>query len=144
MQELRRTRAGPFTENDSVTLHDVAYWFGQWQETKDESILKKFILPMETALALTPKIWIRDSAVDAVCHGASLMAPGVVSLETGIYKGVLVAILSLKGEIIALGNATASSEEILTMNHGIVAKTERVLMPRGTYLKCWESGEKSQ
>lgn len=144
MQELRRTRAGPFTENDSVTLHDVAYWFGQWQETKDESILKKFILPMETALALTPKIWIRDSAVDAVCHGASLMAPGIVSLETGIYKGVLVAILSLKGEIIALGNATASSEEILTMNHGIVAKTERVLMPRSTYLKCWESGEKSQ
>jgi predicted ribosome-associated RNA-binding protein Tma20 len=72
------------------------------------------------------------------------MAPGIVSLETGIYKGVLVAILSLKGEIIALGNATASSEEILTMNHGIVAKTERVLMPRSTYLKCWESGEKNQ
>jgi len=35
----------------------------------------------------------------------------------------------------------ASSEEILDMNHGIVAKTERVLMQRDTYPKCWKSGE---
>lgn len=26
MQELRRTRAGPFVEAGSTTLHDVAYW----------------------------------------------------------------------------------------------------------------------
>ncbi|MEM3629651.1 MAG: RNA-guided pseudouridylation complex pseudouridine synthase subunit Cbf5, partial [Candidatus Bathyarchaeia archaeon] len=71
MQELRRTRAGPFVEGaDIVTLHDVAFWFMEWQKEKDESILKKFIQPMEKALALVPKIYIRDSAVDAICHGA--------------------------------------------------------------------------
>jgi H/ACA ribonucleoprotein complex subunit 4 len=143
MQELRRTRAGSFVETGGiVTLHDVAYWFMQWQQQKDERILRKFIQPMEEALALLPKICIRDSAVDAICHGANLTAPGVLSLETEINNGSIVAVFSLKGESVALARAVASSEEILTMEHGVVAKTERVLMPRGTYPKCWKSGEK--
>ena len=144
MQELRRTRAGPFVENDVVTLHDVAYQFQRWQEQKDESVLKSFIQPMEHALALTPKVYIRDSAVDAVCHGASLTAPGVLSLDSGIDEGPVVAVMSLKGEVVALAKAAAGSDDILGMDHGIVARVERVLMPRGTYPKCWKSGEKSQ
>lgn len=140
MQELRRTRAGPFVEPESVILHDVAYWFMQWQERKDANVLKRFVQPMEQALALVPKIIIRDSAVDAVCHGASLTAPGVLSLETGIKAGLVVAVFSLKGEAIALGKAATASEQILQMEHGIVASTERVLMPRGTYPKRWKTG----
>ena len=142
MQELRRTRAGPFVDGNSVILHDVAYWFMQWQDSKDEKILKQFIQPMERALALVPKVVIRDSAVDAVCHGASLTAPGVLSLETSIKSGSMVAVLSLKGEVVALARAAASSEQILGMEHGVVASTERVLMLRGTYPKCWKSGGK--
>jgi len=142
MQELRRTRAGPFVESeDLVTLHDVAYWFDRWRETGDDSILRKFIQPMEKALALLPKIYVKDSAVDALCHGASLTAPGVASIETGIKAGSMVAILTLKGEAVALAEAQASTEEILSMAHGVVAKVKRVLMPRGTYPKCWKSGE---
>jgi len=142
MQELRRTRAGPFVENgDMVTLHDVAYWFMEWQEQKDERILRKFIQPMEKALVLVPKIYVRDSAVDAVCHGATLTAPGVLSLETKINKGLTVAVLTLKGEVVALAKAVASTEDILNMEHGVVAETKRVLMRRGTYPKCWKSGE---
>lgn len=141
MQELRRSRAGPFVENgDIVTLHDVAYWFMEWQERKDERILKKIIQPMEKALALVPKIYIRDSAVDAVCHGASLTAPGVLSVETGINHNAMVAVFTLKGEAIALAKALASTEEILNMVHGVVAESKRVLMPRGTYPKFWRSG----
>ena len=142
MQELRRTRAGPFVENgDIVTLHDVTYWFMEWQQQKDDKILRKFIQPMEKALALVPKIYVRDSAVDAICHGANLTAPGVLSLETGISTGSMVAVFTLKGEAVALAKAVASTEEILNMEHGVVAETERVLMPRGTYPKCWKSGE---
>jgi len=144
MQELRRTRAGPFVEDDSVILHDAAYWFMMWQEKKDDDkLLKQFIQPMERALALVPKIYIRDSAVDAVCHGASLTAPGVLSLETGIQGASMVAVLTLKGEAVALAKAMANSEEVLNMEHGVVAKTMRVLMPRDTYPKCWKSGGES-
>ncbi|MGE5638182.1 MAG: RNA-guided pseudouridylation complex pseudouridine synthase subunit Cbf5 [Chloroflexota bacterium] len=144
MQELRRTRGGPFTEDDPafVTLHKVANWFADWQEQKDDAILRKFIQPMENALGLLPKIVVRDSAVDALCHGANLTAPGVLSLESGIVKGSIIAILTLKGEAIALAQALVSSEEILHLDHGAVAALRRVVMPRGTYPKVWRSGNK--
>jgi H/ACA ribonucleoprotein complex subunit 4 len=144
MQELRRTRAGPFVESssDKVTLHDVAYWFAEWQEKKEEKILHKFIQPMETALALTPKIVVRDSAVDALCHGANLTAPGVLSIESGIVKGSMAAVFTLKGEAVALAKTLLSTEEVLNLKHGTVAALQRVLMPRGTYPKVWKSGNK--
>jgi len=143
MQELRRTRAGPFIEASSthVNLHDVAYWFGEWKEKKDDKILHKIIQPMENALELLPKIVVRDSAVDALCHGASLTAPGVVTVDSGITKDSLVAVMTLKGEAITLSKATESTEQILELEHGVVAMPERVLMPRGTYPKVWKSGK---
>jgi H/ACA ribonucleoprotein complex subunit 4 len=142
MQELRRTRAGPFIETSStkVTLHDVAYWFGEWEQTKDEAILHKIVQPMETALTMLPKIVVRDSAVDALCHGANLTAPGVLSVDTGIEKDSVLAIFTLKGEAVALAQALASTEEILPLQHGAVAALKRVLMPRGTYPRVWKSG----
>jgi H/ACA ribonucleoprotein complex subunit 4 len=140
MHELRRTRSGPFTETrDIVTLHDVAYLYSEWQKTHDPNILRKFIQPMEKALELLPKINVRDSAVDALCHGAHLTAPGVASLETGIEAGSKACIFTLKGEAVALATATATTQEILRKNHGIVARNDRVLMPRGTYPKLWHS-----
>ncbi|MCW4044183.1 MAG: RNA-guided pseudouridylation complex pseudouridine synthase subunit Cbf5 [Candidatus Bathyarchaeota archaeon] len=144
MQELRRTRAGPFSENSptKVTLHDVAYWFVEWQETEDERILRKFIQPMETALELIPKIIVRDSAVDALCHGANLTVPGVLSIESGITKGAITVIETLKGEAVALAKALLSTEEILNLKHGTAAALQRVVMPRGTYPKVWKSGNK--
>ena len=142
MQELRRTIAGPFNEKSKtcVTLHDVAYYFGEWQEKKDPAILQKFIQPMESALELLPKIVVRDSAVDALCHGANLTAPGVLSVESGTAKNSIIAILTLKGEAIALAKAEVSTQEILTAKHGTVATLERVLMERGTYPKNWKTG----
>jgi H/ACA ribonucleoprotein complex subunit 4 len=142
MQELRRSRAGPFVETSPthVTLHDVAYWFGEWQEKKDDTLLHKFIQPLETALALLPKIVVRDSAVDALCHGANLTAPGVVSVDSGIEKDQVVAIFTLKGEAVALGKASITTQEMIDLKHGSVASLLRVIMPRGTYPKVWKSG----
>jgi H/ACA ribonucleoprotein complex subunit 4 len=94
---------------------------------------------MEKALELLPKINVRDSAVDALCHGAHLTAPGVVSLETGIEQGDETCIYTLKGEAVALATATMETQEILKKNHGIVARNNRVLMPRGTYPKLWHT-----
>ena len=142
MQELRRTRVGPFVEDKSlVTLHDISYLFSQWQETKDERMLRKFVYPMEKALELLPKINVRDSAVDALCHGAHLTAPGVLSLDAGIKIGDTVAVFTQKGEAVTMSKAFVSSEKMLKMDHGFVAKTQRVLMPRGMYPKMWRSNQ---
>jgi H/ACA ribonucleoprotein complex subunit 4 len=144
MQELRRTRAGPFVEdsNSRVTLHDVAYWFAEWQEKKEEKILRQFIQPMETALELIPRIVVRDSAVDALCHGANLTAPGVLSIESNMAKGSMAAVFTLKGEAVALAKTLLPTEEVLDLKHGTVAALQRVLMPRGTYPRVWKSGSK--
>lgn len=143
MQELRRTRAGPFVENQSVTLHDVAYWQAEYEEKKDKKILEKFVQPMERALDLVPKIYVRDSAVDALCHGASLTAPGIISLDNDVKTDQIVAVLTLKKEAVALGRALFSAQHIMEMEHGVVARTERVLMTRGTYPRRWKGGSKS-
>jgi H/ACA ribonucleoprotein complex subunit 4 len=138
MQELRRTRVGPFKEDESlVTLHDISYLFSKWQETNNEKFLRKFVYPMEKALELIPKIYVRDSAVDALCHGAHLTAPGVLSLESGTKIGDPVAVFTQKGEAVTIAEATVSSEKMLKMDHGFVAKTKRVMMPRGMYPKMW-------
>jgi H/ACA ribonucleoprotein complex subunit 4 len=61
-------------------------------------------------------------------------------VETGIKKGVMAAVLTLKGEAVALARALLSTEEILDLRHGTVATLQRVVMPRGTYPKVWKSG----
>jgi H/ACA ribonucleoprotein complex subunit 4 len=138
MQELRRTRAGPFSENKNlVTLHDIAYYMEQWQQTKDPTVLSKFIQPMEKALDSLPKMVIRDSAVDAICHGANLAAPGVLAIDSNIKPKETVALFTQKSEAVALAQALNTTEEIMELNRGIVAKTTRVLMPRGLYPKMW-------
>jgi H/ACA ribonucleoprotein complex subunit 4 len=142
MQELRRTRAGPLTEQDNlVTLHDVSYYYAQWQQTNNEKPLRHFIQPMEKSLQLLPKIIIRDSAVDAICHGANLAAPGILALETDIAQDDSIAILTQKGEAVALAKALKSTEETIKMSHGLIAKPQSVLMPRGIYPKLWRSSK---
>jgi predicted ribosome-associated RNA-binding protein Tma20 len=66
-----------------------------------------------------------------------LAAPGVLSLETNIKPNDTVALLTQKGEGITMSKALMSTEDIMKINHGLIAKTIRVLMPRGVYPKMW-------
>jgi len=71
MQELRRTKTGPFREDETlVTLHDLQDAYIAWKENSNEVSLRKVVSPMESGLSHLPRIVIRDNAVDAVCHGA--------------------------------------------------------------------------
>lgn len=140
MQELRRTKAGPFREDATlITLQDLQDAYIEWQENKDESFLRKAVLPMETGLSHLPRIVIRDNAVDSICHGAGLAAPGVLTVETGIEKGDSVAVFTLKGEVVSFGHAMMKSNDILRAATGIVVDTDHVLMEPGTYPRGWKA-----
>jgi H/ACA ribonucleoprotein complex subunit 4 len=102
MHELRRSRSGPFTEADLVTMYDLSEALDLWREDGDEALLRRVIRPLEDALGLLPKIWVRDSAVDALCNGAALAMPGVLRLSSGIVRGSMVAVLTQRGEAVAL------------------------------------------
>jgi len=139
MQELRRTRSGPFTDSSDLhTLHEVVDAHARFIEG-DESMIRNLVRPVEDALEYIPKIHIRDSAVDAVCHGARLALPGLVSVESPFPKDSTVAIMTLKDEAVALAKSTISSESIIQQEKGIAANVMRVIMPRGTYPKMWRN-----
>lgn len=77
MQELRRIRSGAMDENKGlVTLHDIldAQWL--YDNTMDESYLRRVISPLESLLCTYKRLVVKDSAVNAVCYGAKLMLPG--------------------------------------------------------------------
>ena len=136
MRELRRVRAGAFTEEKSCTLYDILR-VSQAESVEREELLRKIVRPMEDAFDYVPKIVIRDSAVSAVCHGAELAVPGIVKLSDNIRPGTSVAIFTLKGELVALSRASMNSRQVLDEEHGIAAKTVRVVMPADTYPKMW-------
>lgn len=138
MAELRRTRSGPFKEDEAlVTLHDLIDAYHFWKEDGIEKYFRKAIQPMEKAVEHLPKVWIRDSAVAAVTHGADLAVPGIVKLHKGIKPDDLVAIMTLKDELVALGKAKMNTQEILTKTKGIAVDVEKVFMPRNWYPKMW-------
>lgn len=139
MRELRRTRVGNFREDEHLcSLYDLKDAFTFWKEDGDERLLRRYIQPIEVGIGHLPFIKVRDSAVDAICHGANLAATGVVELSSGLKRGDLVALKSLKGEAIALATCTETSESISKAKSGIIANSERVLMVRGRYPQMWK------
>jgi H/ACA ribonucleoprotein complex subunit 4 len=138
LAELRRTRVGNLSEDNSYILQDLKDAFIFWREEGDKKEIRKIIHPLESLLNHLPKIVIRDSAVDALCHGASLAVPGVVEIDSDIKKGDSIAVLTMKNEGVAIAKSTMSTEEIIQKDKGVCASLERVLMKKGTYPSIWK------
>ncbi len=137
MRELRRTRAGSFSEADSHSLYEVLA-LSESGPNEKEALARKIIKPMEAAFEYVPRIYLRDSAVNSICHGAELAVPGVVRLSENIQPRAPIALFSLKQELVALSKALMSSEQIMREEHGLAAKTVRVIMPADTYPRQWK------
>ncbi|MFX1274869.1 MAG: RNA-guided pseudouridylation complex pseudouridine synthase subunit Cbf5 [Promethearchaeota archaeon] len=134
MLELRRTRVGPFKEEDNlITLQDLKDAYMIYQKEGEDKYLMKFIYPMEKMVSHLPKIFVRDSAVDALCHGANLAAAGCCYIDARINTGMQIAYMTLKKELIGFGIASKNAMAILKAKSGIVAKTDKIFMNRGTY-----------
>lgn len=139
MAELRRTRTGPFKEDTTLaTLYDLIDAYHFWEEEKDDRMLRQYIRPLEDGIQHLPQIIIRDTAIDAICHGANLAVTGVLKLHDDIQPGDFVALTTLKGELVALAVALQKSTQILEAPSGIVADTKRVVLPAGTYPSSWQ------
>ena len=132
MKELRRTKQGKLTEEDANILQDIvdAYHF-----YKEEII--KVLYPIEKAVNHLKKIVVKDSAVNAVANGADLGANGVSKFQESISEGETVAIMTLKGELIALGSAEMNSEQLYEED-GTAATLQSVHMSPETYPKRWK------
>ena len=132
MQELVRTKAGPFNDNEWYSLQDIKDAFSLYEEGNEKALLK-ILKPVEFATQYLPKIQLIDSAVDTICHGATLSIPGISKLDSDIIKDELVVILTLKNELVALGTSLLSSEEIMSNDKGLAVKITKVFMNPETY-----------
>ncbi len=132
MKQLVRTKAGPFSDKEMYNLHDLKDAYEFWKEGNEKEI-RKVIKPFETAVGHLHKIWVLDSAVNPLCHGYDLYVPGVSKLNDKINKGDIVAIFTLKNELICIGEAMMTTEEILKKEKGLAIKTNKVFMERGVY-----------
>ena len=139
MIELRRSRVHQFSEDNLVTMHQLADAFASWKENGDSRKLEKMILPIEHALSEIKSVVIRDSAIDSLCHGAQLAIPGILEISLGLQQGDLVAIYSQKGEVIALAESLLSENEIIDNTTGYAFQTKRIIMKPNTYPKSWST-----
>ncbi|XP_043697698.1 H/ACA ribonucleoprotein complex subunit 4-like [Telopea speciosissima] len=144
MQELRRVRSGILGEKDNmVTMHDVmdAQWV--YENYRDETYLRRVIMPLEVVLTSYKRLVVKDSAVNAICYGAKFMIPGLLRFENDIEVGEEVVLMTTKGEAIALGIAEMTTAVMATCDHGVVAKIKRVVMDRDTYPRKWGLGPRA-
>ena len=144
MFELRRTRVSLFSEaaDKLVRLHDLVDAIETYKETKEEQKIRSIVKPIELALEGVVSVAVKDTAVDALCHGAQVAIPGIVAIDKYLKKGSLVGIYTLKGEIIALGEANMNSEEIKQNDKGIAFNIKRLIMKPDTYPRCWKTTKK--
>jgi tRNA pseudouridine55 synthase len=143
MVELRRTKVGPLVESDGfANLHQLSDAVFKLK-SGDESGMRSIVRPIEDSLGSIQRIVMRDSAVDAICHGARLGMPGVLSVSEGISKGTTLALMSSKQELVGIGKALLSTDEMRSARKGLAATTERVIMKQGTYPKLWKTKSKA-
>jgi len=138
MIELRRSRSGSMTEDNSASLFDIKDSYIFWQQHGREEWLRSIIMPVESLTEPLPKIIVKASAVDAVCHGADLNIQGIHMLDEDIRKNALVALMTARGELVAIGTMMMSTPKIMATSQGKAVKVTRVMMNAGTYPKMWK------
>ena len=129
MAELRRTKVASFKEDTSFTLQDLTDAFYYYKEENNDKYLRKIIQPMENGINHLPKVWILDSTIKPLTHGRDLAIPGISELETDIKKDDIVAVMTLKNELVCMGTALLTSEEIIKKDKGMAIKTDKVFLP---------------
>ena len=137
MKELRRTRSGRMTEDRAANLQQIRDAYVFWQQNGKERMLRDMILPMEALIQPLPKVVVKATAVDAICHGADLQVAGVHMLDEDIRKNALVAMITARGELIALGRMVMSTQKVMDSDKGKAVDTARVFMDPGHYPRMW-------
>ncbi|CAI2734113.1 unnamed protein product [Schistosoma spindalis] len=121
-------------------MHDIldAKWL--YDNRRDETYLRRVIMPLEKLLIKHKRIMLKDTAVCAICFGAKLMLPGVLRYDNDINVNDEIVLMTTKGEAVALAVALMTTATIATCDHGLVAKLKRVIMERDLYPRQWGRG----
>lgn len=134
MTELRRTKVGDFTEDQSHSLLEIKDAYEFWKEGSEKK-LRKILIPVEFAILHVKRIFVKDSAINSIVNGSPVYPGGIARIQEGIERGETVAVYSLKEELVALGISKLTSKEMFERKKGAAVRTDRVFMERGVYPK---------
>lgn len=135
LSELRRTKVGDFTEDQSHSLLEIKDVYEFWKQG-DGNKLKNILIPVEHAILHIKRVFVKDSAIDSICHGSPVYASGLARIQENIGKGEIVAVYSSKEELVALGFSKMTSKEMFERSKGVAVRTDRVFMEKRTYPKA--------
>jgi len=138
MVELRRTRSGLLREDDAATMQDIADAYIFWQQNGRDAWMRSILRPVEILVDPLPKIVLKATAVDAVCRGADLTVKGIHMLDEDIRRNALVAMMTSRGELVAIGQMLMSAPKVMASEQGVVVRTKRVIMEPGHYPSMWK------
>jgi H/ACA ribonucleoprotein complex subunit 4 len=112
--ELRRTRVGPFSVDDSVALMELGKMSGKK--------LEKVLMPLEDALERLqlPKLVIKSESEVVVRNGSPVRKDFVKSVTRKPKEGEYIGVFNESGKIVCLASYVGKGDT--------VAKTDRVLL----------------
>ena len=139
MSELRRTKVGKFEEKDSYSLVEIKDAYEFWKQG-DGSQLKRMLIPIEHAISESKKLFVKNSAVEAICNGSPVYPAGITRIQDDLIAGEDVGIFTQKEELIAIGIAKMDAEKMNKAKKGVAVRTDRVIMPKGIYPRGWKEG----
>jgi H/ACA ribonucleoprotein complex subunit 4 len=137
LKELRRENSGRFNLDNCVTLQEVADAIWLWKECGNSAALCKIIHPTEKLLMDMPYIVVKDSAASALCHGAPLLRPGLLSIDSKLSKGQEVAVFTAKKEVVGIVKMNYSADELTNIESGEIGKPAMILMEHERYPPQW-------
>jgi H/ACA ribonucleoprotein complex subunit 4 len=142
LSELRRVKAGPFSEDSIVDFYRLYFAIHKWKEEDDFGLMKKVVQPFEVIFREFPKIIIKDSAVGSIAYGASLKAPGMIAVSNDVKENSYVLLMSKKGEGVAIATSLYDYNELISLTKGVVATPIRVFIERDLYPPLWKKSSR--
>lgn len=131
MAELRRTKAGPCTEDQCVTLQQLSDTYALALEG-DEKLFREIVRPAEDYVKHLPAIIVNESAIHSLTNGATLKNPGISKYSPEIKKKDRIRVLTPKLELIGIGVAR-SDAKYFSEQRGVAAKMDKVFMESSVY-----------
>ncbi len=141
MVELRRTRSGPFRESECVTLHALRDAIERAKAGSDEDLHRIVRSPLD-ALEGFPRIFMKTTAADAICHGARLSCRGVIACDP--FQMEELVIMMAGDDFIGIGEALVSSSRIVPGEKGLVVAPRLIMQDPGVYPSSWKTHERKR
>jgi H/ACA ribonucleoprotein complex subunit 4 len=126
MKELRRTKVGHFTIEESHSLDEIRNAYETWKKGI-ETPLRNILTPIEKAILHVKKVYVKDDSISYIRNGTPVTTSDIIKVDSKIGCNEAVGIFSSDDELIAIGISKVDTEEIIDKSSKSVVRIDRVI-----------------